>query len=403
MRSSLIKSSFVIIYIVLYLLCIICSLILAPLLFNADKDTSNTDKSLIKLNSTQIELSKTVSIINMIFIIPVMICFFYVNKTALKGKLPHFVNRISVGVYFILYIMSVIALIILIQKLFNSNSISSSNTIISNTLTDSEKQILTDAGITGTITQVKKTNGIITEYTITNYTINNDKSITTQGNITGGNLTGATTVGGTIKIKDGDSSTIETDLLANPSLTLDDNKSTRKVIITGGEVSGGQTTGGNIKNGILNNGVTILGNYEIQNINGSTSGGNITGDKLITTGGTTKNDGTNTVNSIDVTETVQQFQEYSTQTYIGGTTTGGITTGGTTTGGTMTGGITTGTSALITVRNLSLASTETETGLSLNSSELSFLQTTTIIYFIAVLPVIMYCFYLLRNVWMPKL
>lgn len=403
MRSSLIKSSFVIIYIVLYLLCIICSLILAPLLFNTDKDTSNTDKSLIKLNSTQIELSKTVSIINMIFIIPVMIWFFYVNKTALKGKLPHFVNRISVGVYFILYIMSVIALIILIQKLFNSNSISSSNTIISNTLTDSEKQILTNAGITGTITQVKKTNGIITEYTITNYTINNDKSITTQGNITGGTLTGATTVGGTIKIKDGDSSTIETDLLANPSLTLDDNKSTRKVIITGGEVSGGQTTGGNIKNGILNNGVTILGNYEIQNINGSTSGGNITGDKLITTGGTTKNDGTNTVNSIDVTETVQQFQEYSTQTYIGGTTTGGITTGGTTTGGTMTGGITTGTSALITVRNLSLASTETETGLSLNSSELSFLQTTTIIYFIAVLPVIMYCFYLLRNVWMPKL
>ena len=399
MRSSLIKSSFVIIYIVLYLLCIICSLILAPLLFNTDKDTSNTDKSLIKLNSTQIELSKTVSIINMIFIIPVMIWFFYVNKTALKGKLPHFVNRISVGVYFILYIMSVIALIILIQKLFNSNSISSSNTIISNTLTDSEKQILTDAGITGTITQVKKTNGIITEYTITNYTINtinNVRSITTQGNITGGTLTGATTVGGTIV-----GGKIEPDLYTTPS--VDDNERTSKVIITGGEVSGGQTTGGNITNGILNNGVTILGNYEIQNINGSTSGGNITGDKLITTGGTTKNDGTNTVNSIDVTETVQQFQEYSTQTYIGGTTTGGITTGGTTTGGTMTGGITTGTSALITVRNLSLASTETETGLSLNSSELSFLQTTTIIYFIAVLPVIMYCFYLLRNVLMPKL
>lgn len=400
MRSSLIKSSFVIIYIVLYLLCIICSLILAPLLFNADKDTSNTDKSLIKLNSTQIELSKTVSIINMIFIIPVMIWFFYVNKTALKGKLPHFVNRISVGVYFILYIMSVIALIILIQKLFNSNSISSSNTIISNTLTDSEKQILTDAGITGTITQVKKTNGIITEYTITNYTINtinNVRSITTQGNITGGTLTGATTVGGTIV-----GGKIEPDLYTTPS--VDDNERTSKVIITGGEVSGGQTTGGNITNGILNNGVTILGNYKIQNINGSTSktiNGNISGVMLITTGGTTKNDGTNTVNSIDVTETVQQFQEHSTQTYTGGTTTGGITTGGTTIGGTMIGGTTTGTSALITVRNLSLASTET--GLSLNSSELSFLQTTTIIYFIAVLPVIMYCFYLLRNVWMPKL
>ena len=400
MRSSLIKSSFVIIYIVLYLLCIICSLILAPLLFNADKDTSNTDKSLIKLNSTQIELSKTVSIINMIFIIPVMIWFFYVNKTALKGKLPHFVNRISVGVYFILYIMSVIALIILIQKLFNSNSISSSNTIISNTLTDSEKQILTDAGITGTITQVKKTNGIITEYTITNYTINtinNVRSITTQGNITGGTLTGATTVGGTIV-----GGKIEPDLYTTPS--VDDNERTSKVIITGGEVSGGQTTGGNITNGILNNGVTILGNYKIQNINGSTSktiNGNISGVMLITTGGTTKNDGTNTVNSIDVTETVQQFQEHSTQTYTGGTTTGGITTGGTTIGGTMIGGITTGTSAIITVRNLSLASTET--GLSLNSSELSFLQTTTIIYFIAVLPVIMYCFYLLRNVWMPKL
>ena len=129
---------------------------------------------------------------------------------------------------------------------------------------------------------------------------------------------------------------------------------------------------------------------------------------LITTGGTTKNDGTNTVNSIDVTGTVtiQKVENddptYTyTYTYTGGTTTGGITTGGTTTGGTMIGGTTTGTRAIITVKNLSLASTET--GLSLNSSELSFLQTTTIIYFIAVLPVIMYCFYLLRNVWMPKL
>ena len=401
MRSSLIKSSFVIIYIVLYLLCIICSLILAPLLFNADKDTSNTDKSLIKLNSTQIELSKTVSIINMIFIIPVMIWFFYVNKTALKGKLPHFVNRISVGVYFILYIMSVIALIILIQKLFNSNSISSSNTIISNTLTDSEKQILTDAGITGTITQVKKTNGIITEYTITNYTINNVRSITTQGNITGGTLTGATTVGGTIV-----GGTINT--LGSSGLVKSTINGQEVTVSTGnkvaeGEVSGGQTTGGKITNGILNNGVTILGNYEIQNINGSTSktiNGNISGVMLITTGGTTKTDGTNTVNSIDVTETIQIVNN-AVPIRTGGTTTGGITTGGTTIGGTMIGGITTGTSALITVRNLSLASTET--GLSLNSSELSFLQTTTIIYFIAVLPVIMYCFYLLRNVWMPKL
>ena len=135
-KNKFVNHTLVVIYIILYVLCIIGLAILIPLFFNTAVDSTVSDNYLITLNPIQISLAKASTLIYMILIMPLMIWFFYVNKSILKGKMPQFVNHTLVVIYVIVYIMCGIGLGILTYKLFNTTEI---NTTVANGTTTTKK------------------------------------------------------------------------------------------------------------------------------------------------------------------------------------------------------------------------------------------------------------------------
>ena len=122
-NSKFINHILVIIYIIVYILCIIGLAVLTPLFFNTTIDVSEPDSSIIKLNNTELLVSKMSSMIYMCVIMPLMIWFFYAFKTEIKHKLPHFINHILVIIFIIIYCMCSGGIGLLIYKLFNTNTI----------------------------------------------------------------------------------------------------------------------------------------------------------------------------------------------------------------------------------------------------------------------------------------
>ena len=135
-NNKFLNHTLVVIYIILYALCIIGLAILIPLFFNTTVDSTVSDNYLITLNPIQISLARVSTLIYMILIMPLMIWFFYVNKSILKGKMPQFVNHTLVVIYVIVYIMCGIGLGILTYKLFNTTEI---NTTVANGTTTTKK------------------------------------------------------------------------------------------------------------------------------------------------------------------------------------------------------------------------------------------------------------------------
>ena len=103
---------------------------LTPLFFNTTTDVSEPDSSIIKLNNTELIVSKMSSMIYMCVIMPLMIWFFYAFKTEIKNKLPHFINHILVIIFIIIYSMCSGGIGLLIYKLFNTNTIITTPTAI---------------------------------------------------------------------------------------------------------------------------------------------------------------------------------------------------------------------------------------------------------------------------------
>ena len=144
-KNKFVNHTLVVIYIILYVLCIIGLAILIPLFFNTAVDSTVSDNYLITLNPTQISLAKASTLIYMILIMPLMIWFFYVNKSILKGKMPQFVNHTLVVIYVIVYIMCGVGLGILTYKLFNTTDI---NTTVANQTTTTTTTPTVANGIT---------------------------------------------------------------------------------------------------------------------------------------------------------------------------------------------------------------------------------------------------------------
>ena len=135
-NNKFLNHTLVVIYIILYALCIIGLAILIPLFFNTTVESTVSDNYLITLNPIQISLARVSTLIYMILLMPLMIWFFYVNKSILKGKMPQFVNHTLVVIYVIVYIMCGIGLGILTYKLFNTTEI---NTTVANGTTTTKK------------------------------------------------------------------------------------------------------------------------------------------------------------------------------------------------------------------------------------------------------------------------
>ena len=133
-NNKFLNHTLVVIYIILYALCIIGLAILIPLFFNTTVESTVSDNYLITLNPIQISLARVSTLIYMILIMPLMIWFFYVNKNILKGKMSKLVNHTLVVIYVIVYIMCGVGLGILTYKLFNTIEI---NTTVANKTTTS--------------------------------------------------------------------------------------------------------------------------------------------------------------------------------------------------------------------------------------------------------------------------
>lgn len=163
-NSKLINHILIIVYIILYALCIIGFAIITHLFFNTNtynpkavatiRNNNNNHKyyvghldtynqpiitlininnpiidnleqstTEIKLNNTQLLVSKISLLIYICIIMPLLVWCIYAFKTKIKNTLPHFVNNILVIIFIIIYCFCLGGNVFLIYKLFNTTNL----------------------------------------------------------------------------------------------------------------------------------------------------------------------------------------------------------------------------------------------------------------------------------------